>query len=368
MNEKKDNEKLGKFILVKERTRRKPPTIVRGFRRDKSIMKKFLSVFFVLAFILSMTSIVFAEIRVTLDGSPIAFDVPPQTINDRTMVPLRAIFEALDANIYWNDNTQTVTATRDGHVVVMRVGDPVITVAGNNVTLDVPPQIVNDRTLVPARAVAESFGVNVDWNGETQTVILTTGTTQTQPPSESVTDLTNPDNYWVELDGTRFATGMTASEFLAQGLQVRERDEEALDRSLASYGVLTGLNFAWFDGSIWRTSLQTNLRNTGRESVIARNAHVESMIVDEQTARAFDDVLLINGIRLGVSTPEDVKQMFGEPTEVTEVTTTTSLNYQPFRNNREVNRSLMLAGYRFVFNNETDLLVRVHIQYSDFAQ
>jgi len=331
-------------------------------------MKKLVSVFLVLVFIFSMTSIVFAEIRVTLDGAPIAFDVPPQTINDRTMVPLRAIFEALNANIDWNDNTQTVTATRDGVVVVMRVGDPVINVAGNSVTLDVPPQIVNDRTLVPARAVAESFGVNVDWNSGTQTVILTTGPGQAQPPAGLVTDLTNSANYWVELDGTRFTPGMTVNEFITRGLQVRDRDEETLNRTLAQSGLLTGFTFAWQDGSLWRTSMQVSIRNTGNEAIVARNARIGQMIIDEQTARAFNDIAFINGIRIGVTTPEDIRNMFGEPTDVTAISATTALHYYPFRDNREVNSSLMFAGYRFVFDNETNRLIRVHLEFLDFAQ
>jgi len=324
-------------------------------------MKKFVSMFLVLVFTLSMTSIVLAEIRVTLDGAPIAFDVPPQTINDRTMVPLRAIFEALNANIDWNDSTQTVTATRDGVVVVMRVGDPVITVAGNNVTLDVPPQIVNERTLVPARAVAESFGVNVDWNGGTQTVILTTGSGQ-------VTDLTNSANYWVELDGTRFTPGMMVNEFIARGLQVRDRDEDVLNRNIEAFGTLTGFTFAWQDGSTWRTSMQVIIRNTGNEAIVARNARVGQIIIDEQTASAFNDIAFINGIRLGVTTPGDIRSMFGEPTEVIAIAATTALHYYPFRDNRAVNSSLMFAGYRFVFDNDTDRLIRVHLDFLDFAR
>jgi len=112
-------------------------------------------------------------ISVTLNGNPIEFDVPPQMIDNRTMVPLRAIFEALGADIDWNGDTQTVTATRGATVVVMQVGNYVITVDGNSLTLDVPPLIIDNRTLVPARAVAESFGVNVEWNSYTQTVVLT---------------------------------------------------------------------------------------------------------------------------------------------------------------------------------------------------
>jgi len=142
-------------------------------------MKRVLSVVLAVFLIFALAPTVFANISVTLDGSPIYFgDVPPQMIDNRTMVPLRAIFEALNAEIEWDGYTQTVTANRAGRVVVMQVGNPVITVAGNYVELDVPPLIIDNRTLVPARAVAESFGVNVEWNGYTQTVVLTAGTVQ----------------------------------------------------------------------------------------------------------------------------------------------------------------------------------------------
>ena len=49
---------------------------------------------------------------------------------------------------------------------------------GEKITLDVPPQVVNDRTLVPARAVAESFGADVKWDGSTRTVIITLDVTK----------------------------------------------------------------------------------------------------------------------------------------------------------------------------------------------
>ena len=114
-------------------------------------------------------------VNVRLDGNYLYFnDVPPQIIENRTMVPLRVIFEALGAEIDWNGDTQTVTATRGDTVVVMQVGNRVITVDETEVTLDVPPMIIDNRTLVPARAVAESFGVDVDWDVDTQTVVLTT--------------------------------------------------------------------------------------------------------------------------------------------------------------------------------------------------
>ena len=112
-------------------------------------------------------------ITVMLDGRELVFDVPPQMISGRTLVPLRTIFEALGATIDWNGNTQTVTATKDDRVVVLTIGSTTPTVNGSVVTIDQPGIIVNARTLVPLRFVAESFGVSVDWNNDTRTVTIT---------------------------------------------------------------------------------------------------------------------------------------------------------------------------------------------------
>ena len=113
-------------------------------------------------------------ITVTLNGQALGFDQPPVIYDGRTLVPLRAIFEALGADVEWDQGTQTVTATADDITVAMQIGNPVMTINNEEITLDVSPQLVGGRTLVPARAVAESFGAAVDWNAATRTVIITT--------------------------------------------------------------------------------------------------------------------------------------------------------------------------------------------------
>jgi len=113
-------------------------------------------------------------IRVFFNGMQVEFDQPPIMQDGRTLVPLRAIFEAMGADIDWDGDTQTVTAVRAGAIVTMQVGNPVITVNGNNLTLDVPPILYGGRTLVPARAVAESFGANVEWDGVSQAIFINT--------------------------------------------------------------------------------------------------------------------------------------------------------------------------------------------------
>jgi len=108
-----------------------------------------------------------------LDGGPLPFDVPPMVVEGRTMVPMRVIFEALGATVSWDDATRTITATRDGLVVRATVGDRVIHVNNQRVTMDVAPVIVNGRTLVPVRFVSEALDAEVDWYAAGNTVFIT---------------------------------------------------------------------------------------------------------------------------------------------------------------------------------------------------
>ena len=112
-------------------------------------------------------------IRVMLGGSEIAFDVPPQIINERTMVPLRAIFEALGASVDWDGSTQTVSAKRGDTNITLKINDNTMYVNSSAVALDSPACIIDERTLVPVRAISEAFGAGVDWDGSTQTVTIT---------------------------------------------------------------------------------------------------------------------------------------------------------------------------------------------------
>ncbi len=113
-------------------------------------------------------------ISVHIDGAPATFSESAKIIEGRTLVPLRAIFNELGASIAWDNETQTVTAQKDGVTVVMQIGNRVFTRDGERITLDVPPQIVEGRAYVPARAVGESFGAKVGWEKNTRTITIST--------------------------------------------------------------------------------------------------------------------------------------------------------------------------------------------------
>ncbi len=112
------------------------------------------------------------KITVVLDGNEVVFDVPPQIINGRTMVPIRAIFEALGAEVEWDDKTKTVTATIDDYVVECSIDSKIMTVCGEKTEMDVSPVIVDGRTLMPARFAAEAFGCSVSWYDSVKTAVI----------------------------------------------------------------------------------------------------------------------------------------------------------------------------------------------------
>ena len=111
--------------------------------------------------------------EIVTNGAAKALDVPAQIIESRTMVPLRAIFEALGASVEWDDATKTVTSVKGDTTVKLTIGQASINVNGADKALDVPAQIVDSRTLGPVRAIAESFGCEVGWDDATKTVTIT---------------------------------------------------------------------------------------------------------------------------------------------------------------------------------------------------
>ena len=114
-------------------------------------------------------------ISVTINGERVVFtDQNPVIVDSRTLVPVRGVFEKLGFDVDWAPGTRQAILTSDQYTVVITVGSATFTVNGVNRTLDVPAQIIGDRTMLPIRAVVESVGYFVDWDGPTRTVLITT--------------------------------------------------------------------------------------------------------------------------------------------------------------------------------------------------
>ena len=140
-------------------------------------MKKiivFLMCVSLLSTLLAIPAVAEQPISVYVNGEKLEFDVEPIIMNGRTLVPMRKIFETLGATVSWNGDTETASGVRGGVRVSVSIDNPKAFIDGKATTLDQPPVLLDGRTLVPLRFIAEAYGAKVEWIGETQTVNITT--------------------------------------------------------------------------------------------------------------------------------------------------------------------------------------------------
>jgi hypothetical protein len=142
-------------------------------------MKKLFSMVLAIIFLFSFhPSLIQAQskIYVSVDGQSIDFDVQPTIIQGRTLVPLRGIFETLDISVHWDGKTKTVTAVKQEKKIILKINETFATMNEKQLELDVPAKVINGRTMVPIRFIAESTGCEVNWNNNTKTVTIISST------------------------------------------------------------------------------------------------------------------------------------------------------------------------------------------------
>ena len=226
-------------------------------------MKKKILLF--LTFILSAAPISAAAIDVNINNRKLALDVPASIINDRTMVPMRAIFENLGATVVWDEPTKGITAKKGSDIIQLTLNKKTAYINGTAKTLDAPPTARNGRTLVPARFVAEALGCTVKWNAKTETVDIFTSTATAN--RYKVIRVVDGDTFVIDYNGKEekvrligidtpesvhpdadrnSAAGITASDYTKSLLQGKSVELEFDVQERDKYGRL--LAYAYVDG------------------------------------------------------------------------------------------------------------------------
>ncbi|WP_018130266.1 copper amine oxidase N-terminal domain-containing protein [Effusibacillus pohliae] len=112
------------------------------------------------------------QVKVYVQGKRPNFDVQPFIKDGRTLIPVRAVSEALGADVKWNGETQTVTIRKGDITIELPIGSKTIKVNGQTATIDVPAQIADSRTVVPVRFISEFLGHQVQWDANAKMVIV----------------------------------------------------------------------------------------------------------------------------------------------------------------------------------------------------
>lgn len=119
-------------------------------------------------------------LKAFVNGKQPVFDVQPFTKEGRTLVPFRAIAASLKADVSYDAATQTVTVVRGDVTVELTLGSDTAYVNGEAVKLDVAAESVQGRTVIPLRFLSEAFGAAVEFDAETQSVIITETTVEAE--------------------------------------------------------------------------------------------------------------------------------------------------------------------------------------------
>lgn len=118
------------------------------------------------------------DISVVIDNEPVVFDIAPIIYNDRTMVPMREIFEQLGCDLEWSGERKTVISTKNNLIVALQIGSKKIIKTDIEkgttevIESDTAPIIHNERTMIPVRVISKSIGYEVLWDAENNTVVI----------------------------------------------------------------------------------------------------------------------------------------------------------------------------------------------------
>lgn len=140
-----------------------------------------------------------SEVQVFVNG--VKLDASTANVDGRTLVPLRAIFEALGAEVSWDNETRTAHAWWEGGSLSLPIGSSQAVVNGETRVLDVPAQLIDERTMVPLRFVAESMGALVGWYPNTRAVTI--NKPATAPVPATVTRVVDGDTVDLTFAGGR---------------------------------------------------------------------------------------------------------------------------------------------------------------------
>ncbi len=120
-------------------------------------------------------TMVIDSLYINIFGKIVKNDVAPKIVDGRTVLPIRVVAEALGADVDWDPTAQKVTITKGDTVIELFIGKYIAFVDGEAVQLDVAPFIDNNRTYLPLRFVSEYLGAIVNWDAETRTVTIVPG-------------------------------------------------------------------------------------------------------------------------------------------------------------------------------------------------
>lgn len=245
-----------------------------------------------------------AHIPIIINGKALQTDVPPIMVQNRILVPFRAIAQSTGANVHWDATTRRVIVQKNKKTIILQVQSRAATINGQSVTLDVPPIIYKGRTFVPVRFVSEALDANVQWTGQEvriswnalQRSTFSVYVNQTKIESHAMTDgvytyiplkqlLTAIDVNvdWIETNETMTVRLSHGQMMITAGKREVIVDNHEMITPLAPIRV----NDEWYVSASWVMSIfgaQMSTSGTNMFFTIPRTTFRSPMLLTEETA------------------------------------------------------------------------------------
>ena len=133
-------------------------------------------------------------VNVSINGQVIYFpDQRPVIVDDRVLVPVRGVFEHLGFTVTWVSSSRMARLVNDDTTIIIPTDSVGFIINGEIITPDVPQQIMNNRLMLPLRAVAEAMGATAEWNGANRIAMITTPQATPQPATPTPAPTPTPE-------------------------------------------------------------------------------------------------------------------------------------------------------------------------------
>lgn len=247
-------------------------------KKIKTLGKTCLCTFAMMA-CFAMPQAAFADdISIYIDGELLVTEVAPTIIDGRTLLPLRSCGDALGAYVEYHEEDHSIDMIKDDIHITLQIGLDTATINDEETTLDVPPMIISDSTLVPLRFISQAFDCDVVWDATTLTIDITTS----EAAAEEVVLADIPDSSVLEASLFNSINYIRSGKDLPN-LVLSDRlntmaDNHSLDMSNNGYFSSVSPNF----GTVTDRALRQNLPATGEclGLVIYPDEDINTLITD----------------------------------------------------------------------------------------
>lgn len=220
-------------------------------------------------------------VSLKVDGETVVTDVPPVIIKERTLIPARAVFESMGSQVKWNEEARLVEVGLGTSTVQLTIDSKIAFVNGVQVPMEVPAMILDDRTLIPVRFVAESLKCAVDWHDLSRTVILASPEINANTTISAISFEEDSERYRIIVQGENIIEGVKSFAYdnpYRFGIDIKSAVLALKeDRLKMNNDIIKSVRFSQFEPNVVRVVMDLEEKIAGR---VSYSPEKESLYID----------------------------------------------------------------------------------------